>query len=91
MANLVIITNDKNRVSVDSVEGARVAYDKWVNGRILSSRSYKAVPVIDVDAKKVLGFFSVNGEYWSVDAIGNDRTLRSHFELLSERFFNKHL
>lgn len=60
-----VIFNNKKRVEVANLEAAQAAFDAWKGNRLLSSRSYNPVIVIDIAANKAVGYFSMNGRYWT--------------------------
>lgn len=86
MATYAMIFSGRKRVEIASPADAQATFDKWASDKSLSARSFTQVPVIDVDAKKVLGYFSMNGRFWTqATADAGD------WKLLHDRYFNKHL
>lgn len=82
--SLRIVLNNTRAFNVETLDEAKAVFDAYYANRVRSARTFTAAPLI-ADGAVVLGYFSMNGRFWTRE---NDP---AQFDLLSERYFSKHL
>jgi hypothetical protein len=86
-----LVLNNRRHVRVDSVEAARAAFDKYAAGRILRASTYHSSPLICHEAGAVVGYFSMNGRYWTRETGHGTTPDKTDFDLMTARYWGAHV
>lgn len=87
---MMILIFNKTAVEVESVDNAKALWLKWQSDKSLSSRTYQSVLLLDAEGKMV-GFFSMNGRYWTRETSHGYDGSKTNWDLMLIRNWGKRI